>query len=144
MDAQSFVQLKIITATVLSSILHTFRSNCICNLTFKGLVRSQGEKADMEDKICRGDVSLQSKQDIQLNEAINTNELLDDKIVHMIISRSEKAEKYGTAVTSIKNAINRHWQELEALRKSKEIEDIENAKYLKVLVEKVSGRMKER
>ena len=70
------------------------------------------------------------------------NELLDEKVIHMIISRSEKAEKYSTAVTSMKEAINRHWRELEELRKNKEMEELKNAQYLKVSVEKVCIKTK--
>ena len=55
----------------------------------------------------------------------------------MILYRSKKAEKYGTAVLSMKEAINRHWQELEDLRRSKEIEEMKSTKYLKGIVEKV-------
>ena len=65
------------------------------------------------------------------------NELLDDKVIHMIISRSEKAEKYSAAVASMKEAINRHWRELEELRKNKEMEEMKNSQYLKVSVKKV-------
>ena len=78
-----------------------------------------------------------SKRDAHQDESPHTYELLDEKVISMIISRSEKAEKYSTAVLSMKNAINRHWQELEKLRKSKEMEEVENSKYLKVSVEKV-------
>ena len=66
-----------------------------------------------------------------------SNELIDDKVIHLLISRSDKAEKYSCAVQSIRQAINRHWQELEELRRTKEEEEIENTKYLKMSVEKV-------
>ena len=82
--------------------------------------------------------SLQpSKQDASLDKIPIANELLDEKVIHMIISRSEKAEKYSTAVASMKEAINRHWRDLEELRKNKEMEEIKNAQYLKVSVKKV-------
>ena len=55
----------------------------------------------------------------------------------MIISRSEKAEKYRSAVVSIKEAINRHWQELEELRKNKEMEERDTANHLKISIKKV-------
>ena len=67
----------------------------------------------------------------------HTNIILDDKVIRMILYRSKKAEKYGTAVLSMKEAINRHWQELEDLRRSKEIEEMKSTKYLKGIVEKV-------
>ena len=55
----------------------------------------------------------------------------------MILHRSKKAEKYGTAVLSMKEAINRHWLELEELRRNKEQEEIKSSKYLKGFVQKV-------
>ena len=70
-------------------------------------------------------------------KVVNRNELLDEKVVHMIISRSEKAEKYRSAVVSIKEAINRHWQELEELRKNKEMEERDTANHLKISIKKV-------
>ena len=70
-------------------------------------------------------------------EGPDTNIILDDKVIRMILHRSKKAEKYGTAVLSMKEAINRHWQELEELRKDKELEEMKSSKYLKVLVQKV-------
>ena len=57
----------------------------------------------------------------------------------MIISRSEKAEKYRSAVVSIKEAINRHWQELEELRKNKEMEERDTANHLKISIKKVEN-----
>ena len=77
------------------------------------------------------------KEEVGMATIPIVNELLDEKVIHMIISRSEKAEKYSTAVTSMKEAINRHWRELEDLRKNKEMEELTNAQYLKVSVEKV-------
>ena len=77
------------------------------------------------------------KEDNQKEEVQDTNIILDDKVIRMILHRSKKAEKYGTAVLSMKEAINRHWQELEELRKDKELEEMKSSKYLKVLVQKV-------
>ena len=77
------------------------------------------------------------KEDNQKDEILDTNIILDDKVIRMILHRSKKAEKYGTAVLSMKEAINRHWQELEELRKDKELEEMKSSKYLKVLVQKV-------
>lgn len=77
------------------------------------------------------------KEDNQKDEILDTNIILDDKVIRMILYRSKKAEKYGTAVLSMKEAINRHWQELEELRKDKELEEMKSSKYLKVLVQKV-------
>ena len=82
---------------------------------------------------CGGTAEL----DIVLDEHYCSNELIDDKVIHLLISRSDKAEKYSCAVQSIRQAINRHWQELEELRRTKEEEEIENTKYLKMSVEKV-------
>ena len=76
-------------------------------------------------------------EDNQKEEVPDTNIILDDKVIQMILHRSKKAEKYGTAVLSMKEAINRHWQELEELRKEKELEEMKSSKYLKVLVQKV-------
>ena len=70
-------------------------------------------------------------------KVVNRNELLDEKVVHMIISRSEKAEKYRSAVVSIKEAINRHWQELEELRRNKEMEERDTVNHLKISIKKV-------
>ena len=78
------------------------------------------------------------KEDNQKDEILDTNIILDDKVIRMILYRSKKAEKYGTAVLSMKEAINRHWQELEELRKNKELEEMKSSKYLKVIVQKVS------
>ena len=76
-------------------------------------------------------------EDNQKEEVPDTNIILDDKVIQMILHRSKKAEKYGAAVLSMKEAINRHWQELEELRKEKELEEMKSSKYLKVLVQKV-------
>ena len=81
---------------------------------------------------------ITSKEEFQKGEEPDTNIILDDKVIRMILHRSKKAEKYGTAVLSMKEAINRHWQELEELRKEKELEEMQSSKYLKVLVQKVS------
>ena len=77
------------------------------------------------------------KEDNQKDEILDTNIILDDKVIRMILHRSKKAEKYGTAVLSMKEAINRHWQELEELRRNKEQEEMKSSKYLKGFVQKV-------
>ena len=79
------------------------------------------------------------KDKTELDDEPHTNIILDDKVIRMILHRSQKAEKYGTAVLSMKEAINRHWQELEDLRRNKEMEEMTSSKYLKVLVEKVGN-----
>ena len=84
-----------------------------------------------------GNTLKNSKEDASLGKAPIANELLDEKVIQMIISRSEKADKYSTAIASMKEAINRHWRDLEELRKNKEMEEIQNAQYLKVSVKKV-------
>ena len=89
------------------------------------------------NKISNTDSGVTATPNILPNEQHHSNELIDEKVIHMIISRSEKADKYGSAVKSIKEAINRHWQELEELRRSKEREEMQNAKYLKISVKKV-------
>ena len=71
------------------------------------------------------------------DEEVHNNIILDDKVIRMILHRSKKAEKYGTAVLSMKEAINRHWQELEELRRNKEQEEMKSSKYLKGFVQKV-------
>ena len=83
---------------------------------------------------------ITSKEEFLKEEEPDTNIILDDKVIRMILHRSKKAEKYGTAVLSMKEAINRHWQELEELRKNKELEEMKSSKYLKVIVQKVSKR----
>ena len=89
------------------------------------------------NKVSNTDSGVTAKRDSLPDEEHHSNELIDEKIIQMIISRSEKADKYASAVTSIKEAINRHWQELEELRRSKERGEMRNAKYLKISVEKV-------
>lgn len=75
------------------------------------------------------------------DEELHHNIILDDKVIRMILHRSKKAEKYGTAVLSMKEAINRHWQELEELRRNKEQEEMKSSKYLKGFVQKVFLKM---